>query len=139
MYNDLTKLTDPALKDSIGKEIKKLTIGGDCLNIEFSDNSKIEIYDGAQSCCEHRYMNTDDELHHFNGSRLLGASTRDGGTTDDDNDVKETEFLIVDTSKGSFTVANYNEHNGYYGGFHIKVKKVKDEPNGNLSGTSGSR
>jgi hypothetical protein len=33
--------------------------------------------------------------------------------------VHETQFLIVDTTKGSFTIVNHNEHNGYYGGFGL--------------------
>jgi hypothetical protein len=28
----------------------------------------------------------------------------------------------VQTTKGSFTICTHNEHNGYYGGFSLRVK-----------------
>lgn len=33
----------------------------------------------------------------------------------------ESQFLMIRTSLGVFTVVNYNEHNGYYGGFALRA------------------
>ena len=52
----------------------------------------------------------------------MGASVQDGPShvyEEDDKERKDCQFLIITTSKGQFTVANYNEHNGYYGGFAL--------------------
>ena len=64
-------------------------------------------------------MHTDDDLAAFVGAKLLGARIADGPTIEEDYEVKESQFLIVETSLGEFTVVNYNEHNGYYGGFEL--------------------
>jgi hypothetical protein len=110
-------------KDAIGKTIAALEITEKELQFTFDDGSKIILFDDGQSCCEHRYMHTDDDIKYYTGSKLLSAETRAGGEVEGDCDVKESEFLIVTTDKGSFTVVNYNEHNGYYGGFSIRCKK----------------
>jgi len=95
------------------------------LRLTFDDGSGIEFYDDAQSCCEYRYMHTDDDLSSLVGGILLAAEVRDGGTTRGDYGVEtECQFLVVETDKGSATVANYNSHNGYYGGFALRVRPV---------------
>lgn len=94
---------------------------GDTLVLRFDDGTGIRFYDDGQSCCEHRYMHTDDDLAHFVGAAFMGAELRDGPEVEGDYDVKECQFLLVNTSVGAFTMANYNEHNGYYGGFMIVV------------------
>jgi len=108
---------------AIGKIITELSIHENALWFTFSDGSKINFYDDGQSCCEHRYMHTDDDLKYYIGATLLGAAIKDGPTESDEwGDPKESEFLIIKTSEGEFTVVNYNEHNGYYGGFSICCK-----------------
>nr|WP_152613166.1 hypothetical protein [Inquilinus limosus] len=65
-------------------------------------------------------MTCDDDLKPIIGATLLGWEIRDVTYDGDDYDVHEIQFLVVNTSQGSFTVANHNEHNGYYGGFSIE-------------------
>lgn len=113
-----------AFKDALNKEIKDLSITDNALKLKFEDGTTVEFYDDGQSCCESRYMNTDDELKDYVGAKLLDASVRDGGAKDENYGVTESQFLIIETSKGSFTVANYNEHNGYYGGISLRVRSV---------------
>jgi hypothetical protein len=36
-------------------------------------------------------------------------------------------FLEIHTDRGSFTMANHNVHNGYYGGFAVEVHPETDE------------
>jgi len=114
-----------AYTESLGKEITVLNITEDRLLFHFTDDSAIKFFDDGQSCCEHRYMHTDDELQDFVGSLFQGAEIRDGPEEGSEWDgVKESQFLVITTSMGLFTVVNYNEHNGYYGGFALRVAKV---------------
>lgn len=96
---------------------------GDTMEILFADGTGIHVFDDGQSCCEHRYAVCDDDLTPFVGAKFVGAEVRDGPTEDHEyGDLKECQFLVVNTDRGSFTVANYNEHNGYYGGFWLVVR-----------------
>ena len=107
--------------NSVGKIITDLKLEDDKLMFTLIDGSKMNLYDGGQNCCEWRHMHTDDDLSYYIGSTLMGAEISEGPTEewDEDDDCKESEFLKVKTSKGVFTMVNYNVHNGYYGGFWI--------------------
>lgn len=120
-----------AIKESTGKVIDSLRIdsdrnGGDGeLMITFTDGSVLGIYDSARSCCESRYMMTDDKLEDFVGSTLSTVEVKDGPEENSEWGVHETQFLVVGTSKGHFTCVTHNEHNGYYGGFWMKATLFK--------------
>jgi len=101
-----------------GKKITVLSIDETSLHLTFEDGSKIALRDNTETCCEKRYMRTDDNLEAFIGSNLYNVEVRDGGGVED-SDVHDIEFLLVSTSTGVFTISNHNEHNGYYGGFNI--------------------
>lgn len=92
------------------------------LTIEFSDGSSSKFKDMWQGCCERRYMHTDDDLEYFKGSELLHVKLQDGPTAKQNEygNIIDSQFLIITTTKGSFTIVNYNDHNGYYGGFRIE-------------------
>jgi hypothetical protein len=96
----------------------------DTLNIKFEDNSILQLWDDGQSCCESRYMCTDDDLTEFTNCKLIKIEVKDGGCKDDDDGLHEIQFLEITTDKGSFQMANHNEHNGYYGGFWIQAKII---------------
>ena len=120
-----------AINRATGKTIASLAIESDDrdnngLRFGFTDGTTLAIFDDGQSCCEHRYMHTDDPLDAFVGAQFRGAEVRDGPTEDTEYEIKESQFLIVHTSAGDFTVVNYNEHNGYYGGFDLKAKEYKE-------------
>lgn len=106
------------------KEIRDLGIIDDALLFTFTDDTCMKLSDGGQDCCEHRWMHTDDNLSDFIGAILQGADVREGSTTHENGKPKESQFLIVSTSKGQFTVVNYNKHNGYYGGFSVVAESV---------------
>lgn len=112
---------------SVGKAIKSASISDDAFTIIFADGSGIKFYDSGQSCCESRYMNTDEDLNSFSGAKLLGASIREvyGVQGESDWNVTDCAFLVIETSKGAITIKNYNIHNGYYGGFDIRVRKAE--------------
>lgn len=100
----------------------------DGLYFTFEDGSRMKLSDEGQDCCEFRYMQTDDELPYFVGSKLVGVEVADGpdiGSGEDD--AHETAFLRVTTDRGVFTIVTHNENNGYYGGFAVRAAIVKDE------------
>lgn len=105
---------------AIGKRIAHASLRDDMLRIEFDDASWLSLVDDGQSCCEHRYMRTDDEPSDFAGAVLMGIDLRD--VTEDPSDYcHEIQFLVVRTSAGDLTMSSHNEHNGYYGGFWIRA------------------
>lgn len=118
------KETFNCLKASIGKTIKVATLdeATDRLVIEFTDDSKLYISDEGQSCCEHRYMTTDDDLSKFTGAVILDYQIKDAPSIEDGYDYHDIEWFEVITNKGPFQMVNHNEHNGYYGGFSVCAK-----------------
>jgi len=103
-----------------GKIIQKITIENNKLKLKFDDCTLV-IMDDAQNCCERRYMSCDDPYDYWEGVAFMGYDVVDAPNiiTDDDYSEHECKFLIVETLLGSFTIANHNVHNGYYGGFDI--------------------
>lgn len=112
-----------AFTGAVGKTIAALRLGDDdALHFEFSDGSKMKLSDEGQSCCENRYMRTDDNLAEYVGAKLLGAEIKEAPNVEDEYDEEhEVQFLEVQTDRGVFTMASHNEHNGYYGGFLIRA------------------
>jgi hypothetical protein len=115
--------TTNAIKASIGKTIDYARIHEEKrLELQFFDGTTLLVWDGGQSCCETRYMRTDDDLPWLQGSELLGLEVRDAPVSEGEyGDTHEIQFLIVKTTKGDVTIANHNEHNGYYGGFYLEA------------------
>lgn len=119
----------PVILASIGKKIAVLELKEKELYIEFEDKTSLSVYDDGQSCCEYRYMTSDDDLQYFIGTEFMGYELKPvtEKVSESYGDVHEMQFLQIDTSLGSFTIENHNEHNGYYGGFIITVKEGKNE------------
>jgi hypothetical protein len=109
-----------AVQAAMGKTITALSLTDDQLRFEFEDGSRLRLWDNGQSCCESRYMQTDDDLPYYIGAKFVSAEVRDGGSTEDEwGERHEIQFLVVTTDRGTFSMASHNEHNGYYGGFWI--------------------
>lgn len=109
------------LKESIGKNITGLSVRDNACTITFPEHTLV-IFDDGQNCCETRYMVCDDNLDAFIGATLLDITIEDAPNPDDCYGIHEVEFLHVETTEGSFTISNHNEHNGYYGGFRIVMQ-----------------
>lgn len=110
------------LRDLVGKLIVSVELSDNTLVIGFKEGL-FKIWDGGQSCCEHRYMSTDDNLKYHVGARLLSMEIKGAPDIEGEyGDTHECQFLEVTTSKGRFQCANHNEHNGYYGGFALTAK-----------------
>jgi hypothetical protein len=112
-----------AFNKGVGQVITSLALADDALHFVFADGFKMRLADEGQSCCESRYMRTDDDLAYHVGATLVSAEVREAPTiTGQYGDPHEVAFLVVTTSKGAFTMSTHNEHNGYYGGFWIQAK-----------------
>ena len=120
--------TVSAVKESIGKTIVKMSLTDDsyfritCFRITFEDGSVLVLWDDGQSCCERRYMHTDDKLEEFLGAKFIGAEIKSAPAIPYEDGYHEVQFLDMKTDKGVFQMASHNEHNGYYGGFYIKAR-----------------
>jgi hypothetical protein len=95
----------------------RLTIVMDC-GVEYA------VVDRGQSCCEHRYITTDDDIGSLIGTRVVRIVEKDGPELPC-AEVHETRFVEIVTTKGSVTLTTHNEHNGYYGGFVLGVECSK--------------
>lgn len=120
------KETVEAIKTSLNKTIASVYLDEDKLCFIFSDESKLILWDDGQSCCENRYMATSDDLSEYTDSILLDFELKNAPNIDDEYGEHEVQFLDVVTNKGTFQMANHNEHNGYYGGFWIKASLIKE-------------
>lgn len=111
-----------AFQRAIGRKIAAVSLGDDdALHFTMDDGYKFKLYDDGQSCCESRYMRTDDKLEEYVGAELLSGQTVSGPDAPAEYDSHETEFLEIITSKGTFKMCSHVEHNGYYGGFAIRA------------------
>lgn len=121
--------TVTAVQSSLGKTIKSIRLAPErhedgCLAIDFTDGTGVDLFDSARSCCEHRYMNCDDDLPYYGGAKLLNIELREGPQAEESDDYgeKEVMFLVLTTDRGNITVSNHNDHNGYYGGIYVNAE-----------------
>lgn len=116
--------TATAITNVLGKKLIGVAVDEEKnhLLLSFDNGASIRVWDDGQSCCESRYMSTDDDLAPFVGATLTNLELRDGPRVDNDYETHDQQFLVVTTSLGSFTVVNHNEHNGYYGGFVLRAE-----------------
>lgn len=112
-----------AYTNAINKIIKDVRLDeeSNTLLFRFDDETTLTVKDNGQSCCEVRYMRTDDNLSEFSGARLLGMAIKDVDNAPDEYGEHEIQFFEVTTDRGVFSISNHNEHNGYYGGFAIEL------------------
>lgn len=115
------KETVEAIQAALGKKIMKVSLEENELIFLFEDSTRLRVWDDGQSCCEDRYMRTDDDLTEYSGAALLDFELKTAPSIPDDYGDHEVQFLDVKTDKGVFQVANHNKHNGYYGGFYIRA------------------
>ena len=113
--------SDERTEKCIGKTLSLLKLEYETLELQFTDNTALNIWDNGQNCRERRYMNSCDELTYYIGAKFLGMEVSDGPDIPD-GESHETQFLIIKTSLGEFTCVTHNEHNGYYGGFSINTE-----------------
>jgi hypothetical protein len=113
-----------AIQASLGKVITGVTLFNNTLTLAFADDTTLAMFDAGQSCCESRYMTTDDDLSGFIGATLVNVELADAPppqATENNWDEHDVQFLRILTDQGVLVMANHNEHNGYYGGFALEA------------------
>ena len=94
------------------------------LLLTFENGYRLALLDDGQSCCESRYMTTDDTLSDYVGADFVEVELRDAPSKGGEYEEHDIQFLVIKTSRGSFTIETHNQHNGYYGGFAIVAEEV---------------
>lgn len=109
-----------------GRKILKAEFVDDKLSLYFENGKAIKIYDDGQSCCEDRYMRTDDDVQWLVGKVLKDMNIKEAPSqkTEGDYGDHEVQFFEIETNEGCITFSSHNEHNGYYGGFAIKAEEI---------------
>lgn len=110
-----------------GRKIASITLTDNELRLSLDDGYALRIWDGGQSCCESRYMRTDDDLASFVGAEVREFILREAPSISDEygDEMHEVQFFVIETDKGNITFSNHNEHNGYYGGFWMEAAPLE--------------
>ena len=123
MLSGSDQRSQAAVKQALGKKISAAKVEDDVVKLTFDDGSALKLKDDGQSCCEHRYLMTDDDPADLAGTTLVDIEVRDATSEEGEyGECHEVQFLAIKTSLGTLTVACHNEHNGYYGGFSIEAE-----------------
>lgn len=118
-----------------GREITHATIktrneksNDSSLMLTFADGVTVRLSDEGQSCCEMRYMTCDDDVSDLVGGLLVLIESTEGDEKGTEyGEVHESAFVKVITNKSAITLATHVEHNGYYGGFALRIRETKGE------------
>lgn len=92
------------------------------LIIVFDNGCSLHLTDDQQSCCENRYLRTDDDLTAMVGTRLVSIQVEKVIESDEENDYHDMAFLKIQTDKVGVTLVTHNKHNGYYSGFSLRAE-----------------
>lgn len=104
------------------EKIVSATFGEEALVLVLASETVLTIGDGTRSCCESRYMRSDDDCAMLVGKRLRGVVLKAApDVVAEGGECHEVQFLEVQTDEGCFTACSHNEHNGYYGGIHVQI------------------
>jgi len=127
MFKGLPLGADAFLRGFKGCLIREIHLDYDANNgqgeliITFDTGKQLVIYDSPPKCCEHRYLHTSDDLSSFAGEKFVDLYCRGFKENEHGNDeANEIGFYVIKTDKGQFVLETHNDHNGYYGGFHIQ-------------------
>jgi hypothetical protein len=119
--------SEHSASEYVGRTIVSATLADERLTLTFTDGARIAIFDDGQSCCESRYVTTDDDIASLVGRKLVRIEAKDGPETEDEyGGAHESCFVEIGTDDGFITLTNHNEHNGYYGGFGLTI--VEEAP-----------
>jgi hypothetical protein len=133
MLHQLSGGTKHGWSEYVGKKIVAATFDkddDDDLRLTFEGGPSIRLSDDGQSCCENRYLHSDDNVSTLIGQTFLAIDVRDAPdiVNDSDNcDVHEVQFVDIKTKNGVvFTLSAHNEHNGYYGGIALDISEIEE-------------
>lgn len=114
-------------KEIMGKKILSVKLEEQEIIIGLEDNKKFILSDIGQSCCEKRYLSTDDDISALLGKKLTNVEVKYGGGRHEESDeVHEMAFLELRTEDDTYvTICAHNKHNGYYGGINLEISEIK--------------
>lgn len=127
-WNERNQMTDICVtrEQFYGLEIASAKLSEGALELSFADGSCVKIWDDGQSCCECRYTTTDDDPSDLVGGKLRLIEEKPGPELETEyGEPHEQMFVEIATDKCSITLCTHNEHNGYYGGFALKIARVR--------------
>jgi hypothetical protein len=94
----------------------------EALILDFDSGWKAVFVDHCgYSCCEERYMKTDDDLESIIGDHVVSFEILATEYKDEDYGDLEVSFLHLKTTSDVIVVGTYNSHNGYYGGLDLRM------------------
>jgi len=103
----------------------------DGYKVETDKHTFYVLIDNGQSCCENwGCLTSEDDLDYFIDTELLEVNVTDTALnqrvltkmSDAYIDINEIQFVDFKTTNGTFQLAVYNSHNGYYGHNILVVK-----------------
>jgi len=74
------------------------------LTLKLSNDKTIYIWDNGQSCCEHRYMTTDDNIKSLIGNTITRIEAKEGQSITEDYDEHEQVFVEIGTDVGFIAI-----------------------------------
>lgn len=89
--------------------------------IQFTDGVSISIWDDGQSCCEERFMSSDDDASSIVGGTLTDISVKYAAPQYGEYTQEDVAFVQITTTIGVVVISNHNHHNGHYGGFSLTI------------------
>jgi hypothetical protein len=123
MIHQLSGGSPKSASDYYGRKITAATFDNYDVRLTFEDGVTIHIWDNGQSCCESRYISSDDDISKLVGKTLKSIDVKDG-SIDDEHEIAFLEF-VTNEDGVVFVAASHNEHNGYYGGFGLSLDEVR--------------
>ena len=124
MLHYLSGGSPKSASDYYGQKIVSASLDDDALKLGLDSGKTIKIWDNGQSCCESRYMRTDDQVASLVGHTLTRIEAKEAPNEPDEYGEHEVVFVEVGTDQNFVTIASHNEHNGYYGGFGLSIDEV---------------
>lgn len=116
-------------KNYINQEIVSSSFDNDngLIKLFFKNKNELIIYDDGQSCCEERYLTTDDDILSIVGKKLRNIELKECSEKELDVGIHEIQFLEISTDQNFITFCCHVEHNGWYGGIDIKIEGKTNE------------
>lgn len=113
----------PAAKYA-GRTVIAADISENEFRLSFEDGARIMIWDDGQSCCESRYLTTDDDLGDLIGKKFWYVETKPVEVQEDGDESHEIVFVEIGYEDDHITLASHNRHNGYYSGATLRLTEL---------------
>lgn len=124
MIHGLTGGTEHGASEYYGRTVTVASLKDNVFRLSFSDGKTIELTDEGQSCCESRYITTDDTPADLVGKMLRAVEVKGGPDEPAEYGHHDTAFVEISAGDTTVTLVTHVEHNGYYGGFALNIREA---------------